>query len=164
MTLTGFELLAHLFKLPLPLRGSYLYLNFNTLHNREKKSLRHVATVTKFLAENKAKVNYDTVTNFIDLSQLHLICQMLTKFSGYLFQKKIKRKFLCYVHLLYKAGVYEKVSCRSRASTAKKCTKKRDASAKQLFCLYKPIVFLFFLPYSLSSPSSLLKLSIVFHW
>ena len=85
MTLTGFELLAQLFKLPLPLRGSYLYLNFNTLHNREKKSLRHVATVTKFLAENKAKVNYDTVTNFIDLSQLHLICQLLTKFSGYLF-------------------------------------------------------------------------------
>ena len=37
---------------------------------------------------------------------------------------------------------------------AKKCTKKRDARAKLLFCKDKPIAFL---PFSLSSPSSLLK-------
>ena len=39
--------------------------------------------------------------------------------------------------------------------TAKKCTKKRDARAKLLFCQFKPIAFL---PFSLTSPSSLLKL------
>ena len=41
--------------------------------------------------------------------------------------------------------------------TAKKCTKKRDARAKLLFCQSKPIAFL---PFSLTSPSSLLKLPI----
>ena len=37
------------------------------------------------------------------------------------------------VHLLHKAGArnYD-VSCRSRATTAKKCTKKSDARAKLL--------------------------------
>ena len=38
---------------------------------------------------------------------------------------------------------------------AKKCTKKRDARAKLLFCQSKPIAFL---PFSLTSPSSLLEL------
>ena len=37
---------------------------------------------------------------------------------------------------------------------AKKCTKKRDARAKLLFCKDKPIAFL---PFSLLSPLSLLK-------
>ena len=41
--------------------------------------------------------------------------------------------------------------------TAKKCTKKRDARAKLLFCQSKPIAFL---PFSLPSPLSLLKLAI----
>ena len=49
-----------------------------------------------------------------------------------------------------------KVSHRSREVTAEKCTKKRDARAKLLFCLSKPFAFL---PFSLPSPSSLLKLS-----
>ena len=39
--------------------------------------------------------------------------------------------------------------------TAEKCTKKREARAKLLFCQSKPIAFL---PFSLPSPSSL-KLS-----
>ena len=43
--------------------------------------------------------------------------------------------------------------------TAKKCTKKYDALAELLFCKIKPIVFL---PLSLPSPSSLLKLPIFF--
>ena len=46
-------------------------------------------------------------------------------------------------------------SRRSRAITPTKCTKKRDARAKLLFCQSKPIAFLQF---SLASPSSLLKL------
>ena len=44
------------------------------------------------------------------------------------------------------------------AVTAKKCTKKRDARAELLFCQSKPIAVL---PFSLTSPSSLLKLPIV---
>ena len=44
---------------------------------------------------------------------------------------------------------------RSRATTAKKCTKKSDARAKLLFCQSKPIAFL---PFLLPSLSSLLKL------
>ena len=43
----------------------------------------------------------------------------------------------------------------SRVTTAKKCTKKRDARAKLLFCLFNPIAFS---PFSLPSPSPLLKL------
>ena len=44
-----------------------------------------------------------------------------------------------------------------RQKNAKKCTKKRDARAKLLFCLSKPFAFL---PFSLTSPSSLLQLPI----
>ena len=55
------------------------------LKSREK-SLRHVAMVAKFLDDNKPKTSLKkwihTVTNFIDLIQFHLICQMLAKFSG----------------------------------------------------------------------------------
>ena len=48
-------------------------------------------------------------------------------------------------------------SRRSRATTAKKCTKKHDIDtrAKLLFCQSKPIGLL---PFSLQSPSSFLKL------
>ena len=45
-------------------------------------------------------------------------------------------------------------SRRSRAVTAEKFTKKRDARAKLLFCQFKPIGFL---PFSLTSPSRLLR-------
>ena len=43
--------------------------------------------------------------------------------------------------------------------TAKKCTKKRDGRAELLFYQSKPIAFM---PFSLTSPSSLLELSIAF--
>ena len=46
-----------------------------------------------------------------------------------------------------------------RATTVEKCTKKRDARAKLLFDLSKPIAFL---PLSLTSPSSL-RSSLVFN-
>ena len=67
----------------------------------------------------------------------------LAKFSGlnskgpYLSLEKEKRNFLCFVHLLCKAGASkQEVSCRSRARMAKKCTKKRGARAKLLFYYY----------------------------
>ena len=61
--------------------------------------------------------------------------------TGSKFTKR-KRKFLCCVHLLYKVGAWNyEVSCRRRATTARKCTKKREARAKLLFCQFKPIAF-----------------------
>ena len=42
-----------------------------------------------------------------------------------------------------------------RAVTAEKCTKKNDARAELLFCHSKPVAYLSF---SLTSPSSVLKL------
>ena len=52
--------------------------------------------------------------------------------------------------------VFTSISTK-RGTTAKKCTKKRYARAKLLFCQSKPIDFF---PSSLTSPSSLLKLQI----
>ena len=126
--------------------------------------------VAKFLDDNKAKTSLKkwiprTVSNFIDLIQFLFIFKILAKLSGIESQRTIsefrkrKRKSLCCVHQLHKASAWNKdVSSRRPATTAKKCTKKRDARAKLLFCSYKPIVFL---PFSLPSSSLLLKLSIV---
>ena len=45
--------------------------------------------------------------------------------------RKWKRNFLCCAHLLHKVGTWNKeVSCRSHATTARKCTKQHDAHAK----------------------------------
>ena len=49
--------------------------------HREEKSLRHVAMVAIFLDHKKTKIR--TVSNFSDLIQFHLICQMFRKFSGF---------------------------------------------------------------------------------
>ena len=67
--------------------------------------------------------------------------------------RKRKRKSLSCYHVLDKA--WNLALSRSPAATAKKCTKKRDARAKLLFYQSKLIAFL---PFSLPSPSSLLKL------
>ena len=53
--------------------------------SREEKSLRHVAVVAKYLDNHKPKTSLKrcirTASNFIDLNQIHLIWQMLAKFS-----------------------------------------------------------------------------------
>ena len=82
----------------------------------EEKSIRHVAIVAKFLDDNEPKTWIRTVSNFIDLIQFHLICQMLAKFSGvefkgpYLSLEKEQENFCvlftCCVHLLYNAGAW----------------------------------------------------------
>ena len=67
---------------------------------------------SKSLDDNKRKIHLKirTVSNFIDPIQFYLICQMLAKFSRlnskepYLSLEKEKRNFLCFVHLLRKAG------------------------------------------------------------
>ena len=54
--------------------------------------------------------------------------------------RKRKRKFLRCDHLLDKAGEWNwEVSCRSRATTAKKCTKRCDAREQLFFCQSKPV-------------------------
>ena len=96
----------------------FLVLAINWLLNSychgEQKWLRHIAMAAKFLDDNKPKIHSKskccTVSNFIDLIQFHLICQILAKFSGVESKRTIsefrkrKRNFLCCVHLLRKAG------------------------------------------------------------
>ena len=88
---------------------------------------------------------------------------MLEKFSGlsrkgsavFKFRKRKSGKILCCVHLLHKGGALnEDVSCRNREATAKKCTKKPTS------CCFADINLLIFSPFSLLSPSSLLKLPV----
>ena len=57
-----------------------------------------------------------------------------------------------------KSCCFANLNLLSLTVTAKKCTKKRDAHAELLFCQSKSIAVL---PFSLTSPSSLLKLPIV---
>ena len=74
--------------------------------SREKKSLRHVTTVEKFLdsgQSDKPKTSLQkwscTVSNFIDLIQFHFICRMLAKYSGVKsnVNKRKRKYFLCCV-------------------------------------------------------------------
>ena len=84
---------------------------------REDKSLRHVAMVAKFLDDNKLKTTLEinkkrirTVSNFDDLIQFHIICQITAKISAVKSERivckfrKRKRKFLCCVRVLCEAG------------------------------------------------------------
>ena len=54
--------------------------------NSRGQVVRHVAMVANFLYDNKLETSLKkrirTVSNFIDLIQFHLICQMLATFSG----------------------------------------------------------------------------------
>ena len=106
------------------------------------------------------ETSFKTVSDFIDLGYFQLICQMLAKFSGVksertVFKFRKNNKKICCVHLVYKVNAWNwEVSRRSRATSAKKCTKKFEVLA----LLPKLIAFLAF---SLPSPSSLLKLHIV---
>ena len=124
---------------------------------------------SKFLDDKKPKISLKkwirTVSNFDDLIQFDLICQMMAKFSGVKSERTVskfrkrKRNFSCCARLLRKAGAWNlAVSCRSRATTAKKRTKKHDARTQLLLCWYKPIAYLLL---SLPSLASLLKLPIV---
>ena len=67
-----------------------------------------------------------------------------------------KRKLLSCVPVLDKTWIQALSRC-SRATTAKKCTKKAWCTCKVVVLLIKPIAFL---PFSLPSASSLLKLPI----
>ena len=94
--------------------------------------------VAKFLNDNKLKTSLEkwicTVSNFIDLIQFHLICQMLAKFSGDEYKRTVsrlrKRKTnICVVFTNSISGHVKLGSfmAHSRTVMTKKCTKKRDA-------------------------------------
>ena len=73
---------------------------------------------------------------------------MMAKFSGlnpkrlYVSLEKEKQNFCVVLTNSIKRAC--EISCRSRAATAKNCTKKRDARAKMFFCQSLPFVFLLF--------------------
>ena len=127
--------------------------------------LRHVAMVAKFLYDNPWKRHFKSgfalfqtssmLFNFIYISECwRNFLGWVGKDRPYLSSEKEKaEKILCCVHLLHKGGALNKdVSCRSRAATAKKWTKKPTS------CCFADINLLLFSPFSLLSPSSLLKL------
>ena len=117
--------------------------------------LRHVAMVAKFLDDNKPKIHlrskfalhrcYSISFNLSHVGEIFCIESERTVSEF----RKDKETF-CFV-FTYSV---KRVSCRSRATMAKKCAKKRDARAKLLFYFYKLVVFL---PFSLPSPSLLSK-------
>ena len=104
-----------------------------------------VAMVAKFLNDNKPKTSQKwirTLSNFVDLIQFQFICSLilLGKFSevesGRTVSKCRKRKWeiLCFFHYS-KQRASKEVSCGSRATTAKKCTKKAWCACKVVVLL-----------------------------
>ena len=112
----------------------------------EEKSLRHVAMVPKCLDDNKPKINSKSKfalfqTSSILFNSVHLMCQMLAKFSGfnpkgpYLSLKKLKRNFFCCADLLRKAGAWNrKFHVAVVQRWLRNVQKMRDARESLLFC------------------------------
>ena len=112
----------------------------------EEKSWRHVSTVAKFLDDNKPKREIALFQTSSILFNFIYFVKCWRNFLG------LNPKGSYLLHLLHKAGEWNwEVSCRGRATTAKKGTKRRDARAKAIA----------FLSFSLPSPSSLIGLPIV---
>ena len=105
--------------------------------------LRHVAMVAKFLDDNKSKrhcfkLHRSYLISF-NLSNVGEIFWVKSDRTVSKFRKR-KRKFLCRAHPVDKAGEWNwEVPWRSRATTAKKCTKNCDAQAKLFFCQSKSV-------------------------
>ena len=99
-----------------------------------KKPLR-AKEVAKFLDDSKRKRRLKSefpLFQFLSIIQFHLICQMLATFSG-VESGRTKSQFkngkgnFCVVSTYFMKRAHE---IRNRATTAKKCRKKRDARAK----------------------------------
>ena len=124
-------------------------------HTNREKSLRHIAIVATFLDDKKPKIHLKRkLAVWLKLHRSYSIpfnVSIVRDISGVesegtvpKFTKTKRIIFLSCGHLLYKAGAWnEDVSCRSRATTAKKCAKKRDTRANLLFCKLTPIGFHF---------------------
>ena len=109
----------------------------------EEKSLRHVAMVAKFLDDNKPKATDQKHHLKVNLHSFKLI---LVNFSV----AEFKRTYLSSEREKENLCVVFTYSTK-HATTAKKCTDKRNARAKLLFCQPKPIAFWPFLLPSLST-------------
>ena len=122
-------------------------LNYDLLKKEtpfiEEKSLRHVAMVAKFLDDNKPKATDQKHHLKVNLHSFKLI---LVNFSV----AEFKRTYLSSEREKENLCVVFTYSTK-RATTAKKCTDKRNARAKLLFCQPKPIAFWPFLLPSLST-------------
>ena len=114
--------------------------NFSQLHG-EEKSLRHVAMVAKFFDDKKPKIRI--ILNFIDRIQFRLICQILTKFSGFnpkgphLSLEKERETFCVVFNCSYSAKRAREIRKFQNAVVQRRLRnvqKKRDTPAKLLFC------------------------------
>ena len=110
------------------------------------KSLRHVAMVAQQTDKPHLKSEFALFKTSSILLSFNQFIKCWLHFLGlnprglYLSLEKEKKLFC--VHLLYKAGAWNwEVSGRSRATTAKECTKKGDARAKLLFCYLNLLLF-----------------------
>ena len=127
--------------------------------------------VAIFLDDNKPKISLKkwirTVSNFVDLIRFHFLFNIGEFFWGWILKDRIcvkKKKIFVWcsptplkrAHEIRKFHVIAAVVPRRLRNV-----QKRDARAALLFCLWKPIAFL---PFSLPSLSSLVKLSIVVIW
>ena len=122
--------------------------------NSRGQVVRHVAMVANFLYDNKLETSLKkrirTVSNFIDLIQFHLICQMLATFSGGE-SERTSSKFRARAHEIRKFHV---AVVQPRLRNVQK-------SVMQCKVVVLLINLLLCLLFSLPSPSSLLKLPIV---
>ena len=127
---------------------------------------------TSRVFKRQRRLRLCAASNFIALIPSRLIRRMLANVlelnpKGFYQisrkKKKIVAKNGCVADYLVLDKTWNKAGTRcGRATTAKKCTKKRDARAKLLFCQSKPKAFL---PFSVPSPLSLLlKLPTVIWW
>ena len=94
-----------------------------------------------------------SLKNFIALIPSRSVRQMLAIFSGIEFLKtvsRIRKRKRKSVHAFHKTWNYA-CSRRSRAVTAEKCSKKRDAVQS---CCFANLNLLLFLPFLLTSPLS----------
>ena len=101
------------------------------------------ATATKTSLKKRTRAT----SNYVAFFPSRSIRQIMANFSTVDFVRTVskfrekKRKLLFCIHVLDKTLKSEEVSRWARATTAKKCTKMRDARAKLSFCWSKPIAF-----------------------
>ena len=119
----------------LPSPSSLLKLPTNTKATTAKTSLKTLKRIR-------------AVSNFTAIILPRSICQNVANFSVVEFETTLSNSAKSLLFTFFTKGWNYELSRRSRAVTAKKCTKKRKARTEKYF----------FLPFSLLSPSPLLNL------
>jgi len=124
--------------------------------------------VVKFLDDNKPKMSLKkwihTVSNFSDLVQFHLICQMLAKFSGVKSERTVskfrerKRKLLCSFKLEHEIRKFQVTVMQWRLRSVQK-----SVMHMQSYCFANKNLLLFLL-FLAPSPLLLHNLPVVLKW